>query len=82
MAVLVADADIAARILAIRASLVGIDAQLDSGATKMADGERSISWDLEALRKRKAELVTELSELLRAGQPSIRRVLTYSTKGL
>lgn len=62
------------------AAIATINRKLERGVTRLADGERQIQYDHDTLRKRKAELEAELGTLLSGGR-TVRRVLTYSTKG-
>jgi hypothetical protein len=66
----------------VQAAIDGIDAKLTSGVTQMAGQNRMMKFDFDALRERRAELVTQLNALTGA-RPMVRRILTFaSTKGL
>ena len=65
----------------IVARIAEIDARLTAGAQRVTHGDSSVSYDFEELRRRRAELSSQLAAI--DGRPRrVRHIRTYSSKGL
>lgn len=64
----------------IQKQIAAIEKKLSAGAERVAYGENSVSFSLDHLRQRRAELRRDLAAL--EGTPSIRQVRVYTRKGL